>query len=112
MNLNDAFTSLQLRPVGAVGPRLDVHRLDLASSRDLWYPGSGATLGAGNVFGYSGRRSNGSTRLGTSIETGVDYAMTRHVTVNGFLGSIAGGPVVTGSFTGDRLWYGYVESIF
>jgi hypothetical protein len=30
--------------------------------------------------------------------------------VNGFVGHIAGGRVVTGSFAGDRLWFVYVEN--
>jgi hypothetical protein len=32
------------------------------------------------------------------------------VAVNTFLGTIGGGPVVTGTFQGNRLWYGYVET--
>jgi hypothetical protein len=87
-----------------------VRRVDLASAADLWYTGSGATLGEGSVFGYAGRRSNGSTRLGTSIEASADYAVTPRVAVNAFLGTIGGGAVVTGTFQGDRLWYGYVET--
>jgi hypothetical protein len=30
--------------------------------------------------------------------------------LNGFVGHITGGPVVTGSFAGDRLWFAYVEN--
>ncbi len=110
MNLNDLFVSLQARPRAALGLRLDVHQLTLASAADLWYAGSGATLGAGTTFGYAGRRSNGSTRLGTSIETSADYAITPQVAVNAFLGTIGGGGVVTGTFRGDRLWFGYIET--
>ena len=79
MNLNDLFVSMQARPRTSLGLRLDVHRLDLASAADLWYAGSGATLGSGNTFGYAGRRSNGSTRLGTSVEASADYAVTPRV---------------------------------
>jgi hypothetical protein len=110
MNLNEAFVMLQARPQQTLGLRLDVRRVDLASAADLWYAGSGATLGEGNVFGYTGRRSNGSTRLGTSVEASADYAVTPRVAVNAFLGTIGGGRVVTGTFQGDRLWYGYVET--
>jgi hypothetical protein len=109
--LHDLFVQLLARPRPALGLRLDVRRLTLASAGDLWYGGSGATLGAGNTFGYAGRRSNGSRDLGTSVETSADFAVTSHVSVNAFLAHIRGGPVVTGTFDGDRLWYGYVESI-
>ena len=70
-----------------------------------------ATLRAGNTFGYVGRRSNGSHDLGTSVEASADYALTSQVSLNAFLASIHGGPVVTGTFGGNRLWYGYVESV-
>jgi hypothetical protein len=111
MNLRDLFVQLLARPRPALGLRLDVRRLTLASAGDLWYGGSGATLGAGDTFGYAGRRSNGSRDLGTSVETSADFAVTSHVSVNAFLAHIRGGPVVTGTFAGNRLWYGYVEGI-
>jgi len=111
MNLNDLFVSLQARPRTSMALRLDVHRLDLASAADLWYAGSGATLDSGNTFGYAGRRSNGSTRLGTSVEGSADLAVTPRFSLNAFLGWIKGGPVVTGTFRGDHLWFGYVESV-
>jgi hypothetical protein len=111
MNLNDAFVSLQARPRAALSLRLDVRHLTLASAADLWYAGSGATLGEGNTFGYAGRRSNGSTGLGTAIEASADYAITPRVAVNAFLGTIRGGAVVAGTFRGNRLWFGYVESV-
>lgn len=110
MNLNEGFVMLQARPWTPLGLRLDIRRVDLASAADLWYTGSGATLEEGSVFGYTGRRSNGSTRLGTSIEASADYTATPRVAVNAFVGTIGGGAVVTGSFQGDRLWYGYVET--
>jgi hypothetical protein len=111
MNLNDRFVQLLARPRPPLGLRLDVHRLALVSAADLWYGGSGATLGAGNTFGYVGRRSNGSRDLGTSVEMSADYAFTSHVSLNAFLAHMHGGPVVTGTFRGNRLWYGYVESV-
>jgi hypothetical protein len=51
-------------------------------------------------------RSNGSRDLGTSVETSADFAVTSHISVNAFLAHIRGGPVATGTFDGDRLWYG------
>jgi hypothetical protein len=46
MNLRDRFVQVLARPRPALGLRLDVRRLALASAADLWYGGSGATLGA------------------------------------------------------------------
>ena len=111
MNLNDVFASIQARPKATVALRLDVRQLTLASADDLWYVGSGATLGEGNTFGYAGRRSNGSKKLGTSVEGSADYAVTSRLSLNAFLGWINGGTVITGTFRGDRLWFGYVESV-
>lgn len=112
MNLDDAFVMLQARPRPSLALRLDVHRLDLASAHDLWYAGSGATLDAGGTFGYAGRRSGGNTRLGTTVEASADYALSPRLSINGFLGRFAGGSVVRSSFAGDRMWFGYVESVF
>lgn len=110
MNLRDLFVQVLARPRPPVGLRLDLRRLDLASAADLWYAGSGATLASGAVFGYTGRRSNGTRRLGTAVEGSVDYAVTPRVSVNGFVGAVRGGPVVTGTFGGRTLWFAYLES--
>jgi hypothetical protein len=110
MNLRDLFLQVQARPRSVLGLRLDVRRLDLASPRDLWYAGSGATLARGGTFGYTGRRSNGHTRLGAAIEASADWALTRRVSLNAFAGHLRGGPVVTGTFAGRRLWFTYLES--
>jgi hypothetical protein len=111
MNLRDLFVQVQARPRPPFGLRLDLRRVDLASAADLWYAGSGATLARGAVFGFAGRRSNGSRRLGATIEASVDYAVTPRVSVNAFAARMRGGPVVTGTFGGDALWFGYVESV-
>ena len=109
MNLRDVFVQVQARPRPSVGLRADLRRLDLASAADLWYAGSGATRARGAVFGYAGRRSNGSRRLGTSVEASADWVVTPWLSVNGFIARMSGGPVVTGTFGGDALWFGYLE---
>ena len=111
MNLRDLFAQAQARPVPRLGLRLDLRRLDLASAADLWYAGSGATLNRGSVFGYVGRRSNGSTRLGTAIEASADCTITPRVSVNAFLGHVKGGQVVTRTFRDGALWFAYLESV-
>lgn len=111
MNVDDVFAQVMARPSKRVGLRLDVHRLLLASSADLWYIGSGATLEEGTAFGYAGRRSNGSSVLGTSVEASADVTVTPSWSVNAFVGRVDGGRVVTGTFNGDRLWFLYVEQV-
>ena len=111
MNLRDVFVQVQARPRPTIGLRADVRRLDLASAADLWYAGSGATRARGAVFGYAGRRSNGSRRLGTSVEASADWVVTPWLSVNGFVARMRGGPVVTGTFGGDALWFTYLESV-
>jgi len=111
MNLRDVFVSVQARPRQALGLRLDVRRLDLASANDFWYAGSGATLSRGSVFGFSGRPSNGSTRLGTSVEISADYVFTPRLALNGFAARMQGGDVVRRIFTSRPLWFTYVETV-
>jgi hypothetical protein len=111
MNLNDRFLQLLARPRPSLGVRIDVHDLTLASAADLWYAGSGATLGDGNVFGYAGRRSNGSRRLGRSLEASVDLTLNSRFSVAAFVSRIDGGRVVAGTFAEAHLWYGYLESV-
>jgi hypothetical protein len=109
MNLRDVFVQAMLRPSPDLSLRIDVHGLALATEADRWYAGSGATLGRG-TFGYVSRPSSGSTGLGTSVEFSATYTIDPRFSVNGFLGHINGGDVVTGTFAGDRLWFFYVET--
>ena len=59
---------------------------------------------------FAGRRSNGSARLGAIVEGAVDWTVSRHLSVNGYVSRMGGGPVVAGTFAGTRLVYGYVET--
>lgn len=111
MNVDDAFVQVMVKPHRRLNLRVDVHRLHLASAADLWYTGSGATLEEGSTFGYAGRGSNGSRVLGTSIETGVDVAVSPIWSVTVFGGHINGGRAVTGTFAGDRFWFFYAEQV-
>jgi hypothetical protein len=111
MNNTDVFAQALFRPKPALGLRVDVHRLGLASARDLWYFGSGATQARGITFGFSGRPSNGATDLGTSIESSADYAISPHWSVNGYVGVLRGGNVVRRTFAGHTMTFGYVENV-
>lgn len=111
MNSTDGFGQVILRPHPRVGIRADVHALRLTRSTDLWYAGSGAVASTGSAFGFAGRRSNGSTALGTMTEGALDWTLSPHLTVAGYLGRMTGGAVVTGTFAGSRLGFGYVEAV-
>ncbi|HTI41765.1 MAG TPA: alginate export family protein [Vicinamibacterales bacterium] len=111
MNNTDLFAQVMARPRPNVNVRLDWRRIGLASARDNWYYGSGATQQHGSVFGFATRPSFGSTHLATIGEGSVDYAIGPHWSVNGFLAAGRGGGAVTGAFAGRRLVFGYVENV-
>ena len=111
MNLREVFVQGFLRPAPSLGVRVDVHRVDLASARDLWYSGSGATQQRGTQFGFAGRPSRGASRLGTTVEVAADYTITPHWSVNGFMGIMRGGEVVRRSLAGSTMAFAYLENI-
>lgn len=111
MNLSDVFVQALLRPRARLNLRIDTHRLDLVTSADRWYSGSGATQASGTVFGYSGRPSKGATSLGTVIEGSADYVFNRHWSLNGYVGFINGGAIVQRTFAGHRLRFAYLENV-
>jgi len=111
MNSTDTFGQLLLRPTPALGIRLDVHRVGLATARDLWYFGSGPTQSHGDIFGFAGRRSNNATDLATLAETSAEYTISPRWSVNGFLGVAKGGKVVRRTFAGSTMTFGYIENV-
>jgi hypothetical protein len=111
MNVRDVFGQVLLEPHPRARLRADVHRLDLASTADRWYQGSGATAREGRFFGYSARPSSDERGLGTVVEGTADVRLLRYWSINGYAGRMWGGPVVRGSFAGDRLFYWYVENV-
>jgi hypothetical protein len=111
MNNRDLFVQTILRPRPALAVRVDLHRLDLASRHDRWYYGSGASREEGSPFGFGTRPSNAATRLGTMLEGSADYTISRHWSVNGYVGFGRGGEVVQRSFARSTLTYSYLEAI-
>jgi len=111
MNNTDLFGQLLLRPMPPLGIRVDIHRVGLASSRDLWYFGSGATQSRGTVFGYSTRPSNGVTDLATIVEASGDYAVSPRWSVNAYVGVARGGQVVRRTFAGSMMTFAYLENV-
>jgi len=110
MNLSDAFVQAWFEPRG-VKTRIEVHALALASGRDLWYQGSGATASRGRYFGFSGRASGGETRLGTVLEGAVEVPVRKYWSVNAYAGTMWGGDVVKQGFSGTQLRFWFVENV-
>jgi hypothetical protein len=111
MNNTDLFAQLLARPRQNVNMRFDWHRVGLASSRDAWYYGSGATQQHGSIFGFATRPSFGATHLATIGDASVDYAIAPHWSVNGYLAVGRGGGVVAPAFAGRTLAFAYVENV-
>jgi hypothetical protein len=111
MNHTDLFAQTLLRPAAALAIRADWHRVGLASSRDHWYSGSGATQSRGTLFGFSTRPSNGASHLATIAEASGDYTLSRYWSINAYLGFIRGGDVVRLTFPDRNMTFAYVENI-
>ena len=111
MNNVDLFVQVLARPAASFGIRGDVHRIDLASSNDSWYFGSGATQSRGTLFGFSTRPANGSTDLATIVEASADYTMSPQWSINAYLGIARGGEVVRRSFVRPTTTFVYFENV-
>ena len=110
MNLRDAFLQARFEPA-RLKTRIEVHALGLASGRDLWYQGSGATASTGRDFGFSGRASGNQARLGTVLEGAVEVPLKRYWSVSAYAATMEGGAVVKHSFSGHRLGYWFLENV-
>ena len=110
MNNTDLFVQALVRPAGRLGIRVDLHRVGLASSKDLWYFGSGATQSRGTLQGFSTRPSGGAARLGSIVEASADYAIAPHWSLGAYVGTLRGGEVVRRSFAGRTMTFGFLES--
>jgi hypothetical protein len=111
LNLRDVFVQVLAEPHPRVRLRADLHRLDLAQAADRWYQGSGATERNGRFFGFATRPSSRERSLGTMIEGTMDADLTRYWSISGYAGYMWGGRVVRSLFTGDRLFFWYVENV-
>lgn len=110
MNLRDLFLQAIVEPGRGVKARVETHRLDLANAADRWYQGSGATSSTGRFFGFASLPSSGATSLGTVVEGALDVPILQHWSMNGYLGTLRGGDVVTRLFATNRLAFWYIES--
>ena len=111
MNNTDLFAQVLARPRSNVNVRLDWHRVGLASSRDGWYFGSGATQQHGSIFGFATRPSFGARHLATITEGSIDYTVQRHWSIGGYLAIGRGGGVVRPAFAGRTLTFAFIENV-
>ena len=110
MNLSDAFAQLVVEP-RRLKARIEVHALQLASGRDLWYQGSGATASRNRFFGFTGKAAGGRRSLGTVIEGAVDVPIRKYWSLNAYAGTMSAGDVVAQMFTNQRLGFWSLENV-
>ena len=111
MNNKDGFVQIIDSPAKRLDFRADLHFLQLASNRDLWYLGGGAF--DDNVFGYVGRPSNGHSSLATVVDFTSSWQATRSITANFYYGHAAGKSAVGSIYPTDRnAQFGYAELVY
>ena len=113
MNSDDIFAEIILRPINGLLSRTAWHTLRADQSQDLWYAGSGATLGASNRpegFGFAGRPLNGQRELFTLAETTLSYDWNRHLNTNLYYTHVFGGAVIDRIYAGTGADFGYLET--
>lgn len=107
MNDDDVFAELLLRPLPQMIVRADVHHLALTESADLWYSGSGANND--RLFGYSGIPSGGARELAWLVDLSIDARVLDWLGVGVYVGRGFGRSVVSATFPGRDVTYGYLE---
>jgi hypothetical protein len=113
MNNDDLFTQIIFRPISGLLSRTDFHILRADESHDLWYTGSGATLGDSNRaygFGYAGRPVNGQRELFTVVETTLSYDWNRYLNTNLYYAHFFGGAVIDRIYAASDADFGYLET--
>jgi len=110
MNLRDLFVQAVVEP-RRLRARIEVHRLALASGRDLWYQGSGATASKDRYLGFSGRDAGGERTLGTVVEGTLEVPVRSYWSVNAYAGTMSAGAVVRRMFTDRRLVVWTLENV-
>jgi hypothetical protein len=98
MNLREVFARGEIQLPRALTMSATVRRVALATSRDRWYSGTGASASRGSGFGFTTRGSRLATGLGTSVEASVAATVRRRWVLSAsFLGMHAG-PVIRRHF--------------
>ncbi len=100
MNNEDAYASLNLKPVSRVSIRSEAHALRLASAADLWYSGGGAFQP--QTFGYTGRPSNGARSLANVWDLSGDIQITKSFSISPYYGHAWGKTVIAKVYPDNR----------
>ena len=103
MNVRDLYVRAAAQPRDALSVRVEVHRQSLATARDRWYSGTGATAIRGEYFGFSTRSALSATTLGTSLTASTNVRVASYWTIGGSLAIMKAGDVVSRQFSGD--WF-------
>ena len=107
MNVEDLFAQLLLRPHQTLTLRAEWHWLRVHNAADLWYAGGGASND--RIFGFSGTPTGGQRELAQLADLSVAYQFHSRVAVYGYYGHAFGQSIVSRTFAGKQLDYGYVE---
>jgi len=108
MNTEDRYGILLLRPHKKVTVTSEFHAIRLTDANDLWYAGGGAYQPW--TFGYTGRATSGKRSLGNLYDTGIDYRVTRRLTLGGYFGYAQGLAAISGIYpAGKDGRFGYLE---
>ena len=111
MNMQDGFGSLMLRPSSKVAVTSEFHSLRLSNGNDLWYSGGGAFQPW--TFGYTGRSTSGRRSLANLYDTGVDYRVSRSLTLTAYFGYAQGLAAIEKIYTqGATGQFGYLELLY
>jgi hypothetical protein len=112
MNLKDGFVQIIDRPSAKKWElRSDLHWLQLASRKDLWYQGGGAF--DNKVFGFTGRPSNGHSSFLTLADISSDWHATPYLDLNAYYAHAVGKSVIGSIYPANsRGQLGYLELIF
>ena len=100
MNLRDVYAQARLSARSTMTVSGEFHRLWLATARDRWYGGTGATSLRGNYFGFSVRPSRLAASLATYATASVEAVLHPVWTVGATAGVIKGGEIVRRQFSG------------
>ncbi|MGH9493757.1 MAG: alginate export family protein [Candidatus Sulfotelmatobacter sp.] len=100
MNNEDAYATLNLKPVSKLGVRSELHTLRLSNASDFWYLGGGAFQPS--TFGYTGRPSNGNRGLANVWDVSGDYQFTRMLSANLYYGHAWGRGVISSLYPKDK----------
>jgi hypothetical protein len=100
MNNEDAYATLNVKPMSKLGLRSEFHGLRLAKASDLWYSGGGAFQPS--TFGYTGRPSNGNRGLASVWDASADYQFCPMIGATLYYGHAWGRGVISSIYPKDQ----------